>query len=225
MNLIPERAKWQWVRRIQYANRIKGFWAHWDTYASPECQFSAYNKIYRGAFLGRSKLGRFTYVTNGTVYNSTIGSFCSIGPNAIIGLGYHPTDLLSTHPAFYSKNKTAGITFASEDKYPLQPKVMIGNDVWIGAGALIRSGLKIGDGAVVGAGAVVTRDVKPFSVVAGVPAKLIRYRFSDDVIQELQSWNWWDLSVDILQLLVDDFSARNDWTVEKIKRLKDASLT
>jgi carbonic anhydrase/acetyltransferase-like protein (isoleucine patch superfamily) len=139
----------------------------------------------------------------------------------MIGLGKHPTKLLSTHPAFYSLHNASGITFVSENKFAEHSQVVIGNDVWMGAGSLILGGINIGDGAVIAAGAIVTRDVEPYSVVGGIPAKLIRYRFPENIIEELMEWKWWNLPVDVLRKLAPDFSNDTSWTMEKIWKLKE----
>ncbi len=224
MLLVPDKLMWLLYRRKFYAKNIEGFWAHWNTYATPDCEFASYNKIYQGSILGKVKLGRFTYLTNSKIGCSKIGAFCSIGPNTIIGLGKHPTNLLSTHPAFYSKNKTSGMTFALKDKFPENSEILIGNDVWIGANVLVRDDIIIGDGAIVAAGAVVTKNIQPYAIVGGVPAKLMRYRFTDDVIQELLEWKWWNLPTNVLKVLAEDFSVTDNWTSEKIKDLKKKAM-
>ncbi len=115
--------------------------------------------------------------------------------------GNHPTKrFVSVHPAFYSTLKQCGFTYVSENKYSeyrwIDPEnritVMVGNDVWIGTGVRIMEGVKIGDGAIVAAGSVVTKDVEPYSIVGGVPAKHIRYRFSEEQIKKLMKLCWWN---------------------------------
>lgn len=133
-------------------------------------------------------IGRHTYLGANVAVsnrNTSIGSFCSIAGNAAIGPSQHPLNFLSTHPFQYLKYEKLipkrKITFVSS-----QP-VTVGNDVWIGANVIIMDGLKIG------ANAVVTRDVPPYAIVGGIPARIIRYRFEPEVIEKLLTLQWWNL--------------------------------
>jgi len=165
-----------------------------------------YNTIYNDVSLSEVSLGDFTYIASGTkISRAKIGKFCSIGPDCKIGLGKHPTkSFVSTHPIFYSTLKQAQIAFADiafADKNYFEEfgNIEIGNDVWIGANAIIVDGIKIGDGAIVAAGAVVTKDVPPYAIVGGVPAKIIRYRFDKDEIAKLLELKWWDKDINYLK--------------------------
>jgi acetyltransferase-like isoleucine patch superfamily enzyme len=106
---------------------------------------------------------------------------------------------VSVHPIFYSKAKQVGLSFANEQLFEEHSPVMIGHDVWVGANAVIRCGVTIGNGCIIGAGAVVTKDVPDFSIIGGVPAKLIRKRFSDEEIVKLQKLEWWNSSSESLK--------------------------
>ncbi len=147
-----------------------------------------------------SSLGNHSYINSKSrLLNVNVGKFCSIASNVIFNLGIHPTNYISTHPAFYANNKNFK-TFA--DKIYLKeenPLIKVGNDVWIGERALIMGGIKIENGAIIAAGAVVTKDVPAFSIVGGVPAKIIRYRFSSDTIDKIQNLKWWDNNEDWLE--------------------------
>jgi acetyltransferase-like isoleucine patch superfamily enzyme len=156
--------------------------------------FGQSNRIHNFARLSNVSLGDFTYVASGAkILDATIGKFCSIGPSCKIGPGSHPSrQFVSTHPAFYSTQLQSGQTFAASELYEEYRRITIGNDVWIGDGALIMDGIAIGDGAIVGARAVVTRNVSPYSVVVGCPAKAVRMRFSPAQTEYLAALKWWD---------------------------------
>lgn len=141
----------------------------------------------------------YTYVgRNSYLANCKIGKYCSIGPGFTCAFGRHPINkFVSTHPFFYSKqynNKLKSDKFDEFKYIDSQNKTMasIGNDVWIGTNVIILDGVKVGDGAVIGAGTIVTKDVPPYSIVVGVPGRIIKYRFSDKEIDFLLKKKWWD---------------------------------
>jgi acetyltransferase-like isoleucine patch superfamily enzyme len=160
-----------------------------------DCFFGSYNVLYERATLRQVTLGDYSYIAaNARISRASIGKFCGIGPEVMIGLGMHPSrHFVSTHPAFYSRISPCGASFTEEGKFDEFKDVRIGNDVWIGARAILMDGVTVGDGAIVGAGAVVTRDVPPYAVVTGIPAKVIRYRFSNDEIDWLLKFKWWNM--------------------------------
>ncbi len=175
------------------------------------CKFGKYNLVGEYVYLYNSTLGDFTYVSNNTcIFNTEIGKFCSIAQNVSCGLGKHPThNFVSTHPAFFSDRKQAGITFVKRSVFKEYERIVIGNDVWIGANATILDGVNIQDGAIVGAGSVVTKNVPAYAIVGGVPAKIIRYRYSKREIKWLLSMNWWNKETSWLINHAKDFSDIN----------------
>ena len=141
-----------------------------------------------------SSVGRYTYVSSGSgVIHTEIGAFCSVAANVSIGGGSHAMEYVSTSPIFNEGGNVFGKNLA---KLPYSPykKTKIGNDVWIGNRAIILQGVTVGNGAVIGAGSVVTKDVPPYAVVAGNPARLIRYRFDETTVEKLENSRWWEKS-------------------------------
>jgi acetyltransferase-like isoleucine patch superfamily enzyme len=164
-------------------------------YLDGDCRFEPTVRITgKDVYLRNVSIGKYSYLGGySSIIDCSIGRYCSIASYVLIGLGVHPSkNAVSTHPAFYSTLGQAGITYADKQYFQETQPITIGNDVWIGARAIIRDGVKIGDGAIIGAGAVVVKDVAPYSVVGGVPAELIRYRFSRPEINFLLKFKWWD---------------------------------
>ncbi len=146
-----------------------------------------------------SKVGRYSYISSGSgVIHAEVGAFCSVAANVSIGGGSHAMDFVSTSPVFNAGGNTFGVNLAKIPFAPYKP-TKIGNDVWIGNRAIVLQGVTVGDGAVIGAGSVVTKDVPPYAIVAGNPARLIRYRFDEETVEKLQKSKWWTFSDKKLQ--------------------------
>ena len=157
------------------------------------CTMGRHTQLNPPYILHNVAIGDYTYLSrHALVANTTIGKFCSIGPNLCCGQGLHPTAGVSTHPMFYSPAKQNGVTLSPEPQFTETKQTNIGNDVYIGANVFILDGVTIGDGAVIGAGAVVTRDIPPYAIAVGVPAHVIKYRFDPDTIQALLQRQWWN---------------------------------
>lgn len=157
-------------------------------------------RIHQRSKADDSEIGDFTYISSDThIQSATIGKFCSIGPNTVIGYGEHPVNFISTSPVFYHTGIIFGKTFAEEEKFDRNKRVTIGNDVWIGANVFIKSGVVVGDGCVIAAGAVVVKDMPPYTIAGGVPARVIRPRFPEDIIRSLVEIKWWNWTNDKLQ--------------------------
>lgn len=114
-------------------------------------------------------------------------------------MGIHPLDNISTSSIFTSHKNGTGVPWASNNIFQEFKEIEIGNDVWIGQRVMIMGGVHVGNGAVIGAGAIVTKDVPPYAIVGGIPAKLIRYRFPENVIQQLEESKWWLLEGSVLK--------------------------
>lgn len=170
------------------------------------------NYIGKDTCLSNVQVGFGSYVNSGCdISNTRIGRYTSIGARVTTELGSHPIDgkHVAMHPAFYSKAAAQGFCYAEENTYDEMKyldegsriQVIIGNDVWIGNNVSILEGVTVGDGAVVAAGSVVTKDVEPYGIYAGIPARKIRNRFPDDKVKSLLNLKWWDKSEDELRKL------------------------
>jgi len=173
-----------------------------------QCLIGNYCKIFDGCFLYKSSLGDYSYSNmNTSILRSTIGKYCSIASNVYIGPTSHPLDKISTHPFLFLK--CYGF-IEDDDQTVLKTRegasTHLGNDVWVGQGAVIMPGVNIGDGAVIGAHSAVTKDVEPYSIVMGLPAKHYRYRFEKDIVDELVIIKWWDWEQSKIKENIEDFN-------------------
>lgn len=177
-------------------------------------------KINRAVKVYKSQIGKYTYVGKRTsIVNASIGSYCSIASNCSIGLAKHSQKCISTSPLFTSKYNGTGFKWTDGNYFIEYSPIQIGNDVWIGDSVIIPTGVKIGHGAVIGAGAVVTKDVAPYAIVAGVPARVIKYRFEPEVIDKLLEIKWWELPESALRNEIKLFQEENI-TIEMVEKLK-----
>ena len=165
--------------------------------------FDAPVRIYGNAVLKRNVgVGCFSFINGGTTVfsNTRIGNFCSIGKNCEIGAVDHPIDWLSTSPFQYNMRLHFPDVIDKYDDFH-QIKVQrplntaIGHDVWVGSLVIIKKEIHIGTGAIVAGGAVVVKDVPPYSIVGGVPAKILKYRFSEVIIERLLKSKWWHRNI------------------------------
>ncbi len=178
-------------------------------------RYEGYSSIADYSLIRDSNIGYGTYLSQNCIVDKTvIGRYCSIANDVVIGVGHHPSSVwVSTYPAFYMDlTNVTNFTFhRGPEKYPPFRMVSdndfckIGHDVWIGRGVTIVSGVTVGNGAIIGAGAVVLKDVAPYEIVGGIPAKHIRYRFSEQQIEVLDKIQWWNKNPEWLREHYNDF--------------------
>ena len=176
-------------------------------------RFGGYNSIGDRTVFG-GELGSNSYIGGDGFLIARIGSYCSIGNGVKTVFGRHPSGgFVSTHPVFFSLEKKNGNTYVTEQKYdeaPLHPgehvPLIIGHDVWIGSGVTFVGRITVGDGAIIAANATVIRDVAPYTIVGGVPAGVIRKRFTDEQIRFLLAYRWWDKPEEWLRVHADEFA-------------------
>ena len=153
------------------------------------------SKVESGSQFVNSTMDKYSFCGyDCNIVNSSIGSYCSIADNVIIGPSSHPLNWVSTSPAFYYGRDSIPKNLAKLDFNPGEKITVVESDVWIGTNVLIKSGVTIGVGAVIGMGSVVTKDVLPYSIVAGVPAKQIGTRFDKGIVDRLLKSKWWEKS-------------------------------
>lgn len=201
-----------WRFFMSFKLRRKGVSVSPNVHFSPKTFFEGYNAIAPGSVVSGAYIGRYSYVGNRSdLHNCKIGRFCSIAPGVKIIVDVHPSSVyVSTFPSFYSTHRTKAPSYVSKTKFEEHLSIdnydaVIGNDVWIGTNAMIKGGVRIGDGAIVAFGSIVTKDVPPYAIVGGVPAKVIKYRFTEEQIEKLLDIQWWNKSDEWLKTHVDEF--------------------
>ena len=226
------------VRKLELKNRTGSFFYPGSdisrkTVVGKNCHI--YGKAIRSVLEGYnvihgelydSYIGYASFVSpNSKLDFCSIGRYCSIGNHVHVIRGNHPSrEWVSTSPCFFSTRKQSGFSYTKkqhfeEFKWIDEKKkicVEIGNDVWIGDHALIMEGVHIGNGAIIAAGAVVVKDVPDYAIVGGNPAKLIRYRFSEEDIKYLQDLRWWDKDPEIIE--------KNAGYFVSVSRLKEKAV-
>jgi phosphonate metabolism protein (transferase hexapeptide repeat family) len=172
-----------------------------------DCVLGRFSDVGERVVMAECKLGDYSYVERGAeaIY-TTIGKFCAIASNTRLNALSHPISRITQHKISYRPNEYfvgAKLDKAFREKRQ-KARVVIGHDVWIGHGAVVMPGISIGHGAVVAAGAVVTMDVEPYAIVAGVPARRIKWRFSKSIRKRIIALAWWDWEHDRLAAAVAD---------------------
>lgn len=164
-------------------------------------------KVNAGSHVVNTRMDRYSYCGyDCEIVEADIGAFCSIAGRVAIGGARHPEAWVSTSPAFHFGRGSIRKDLARLDYDAASPRTRIDSDVWIGYGAMVRSGVHIGVGAVVGMGSVVTKDVAPYTVVAGNPAREIRRRFDEPTVTRLLDSRWWELPGETLERLAGLFN-------------------
>lgn len=199
--------------KIKFCGKLQ---FNYNSKISKTSSFEGANKVFSCSSFGGS-MGYGSYIGHHCHLGAQIGRFTSIAPFVHSNHGIHPATYpyATTSPAFYSLQKQCGMTFANRQTLPeFLEMPIIGNDCWIGENVFICGGVTIGDGAVVLAGAVVTKDIPPYAVVGGVPASVIKYRYSEEDIKFLLEFRWWDRSIDWLKEhweLLNDINKLKEW--------------
>lgn len=198
----------------KFTNQIASVWGRRGTKVSPlailhDVQFDKTSSIRSLVKMERASIGKCSSIgTLSAAYDCEIGKFCSIARECYIGGASHPLDWVSTSGCFYLKSNFTGVCYHEAD-YNWHTRTKIGNDVWLGIRTIILGGITIADGAVIGAGSVVTKDVGPYEIWAGNPARFIRKRFDDETIHKLLEAQWWDWEDEKLYCSGEFFSNPN----------------
>ncbi|HFQ5034198.1 TPA: CatB-related O-acetyltransferase [Vibrio vulnificus] len=169
--------------------------------------------VEKQCLISNSHIGVYSYIGNESrIFGTDIGNFSSIGPRVIIGENEHLMNKITTSNYLHSEFARKEYTTTNSRR------TSIGSDVWIGAGAFIKKGINIGHGSVVGAYSVVTKDVPPYAIVCGIPANIIKFRFTEHVIEKLLTINWWDKDI---KLILENKAAFDEANFDNLIRLKD----
>ncbi|NVJ69418.1 MAG: CatB-related O-acetyltransferase [Alphaproteobacteria bacterium] len=214
MNISPTAAK---TLEERYQLRSSGFRLRGPLKFEPEA------RIWTARRIQSVQIGRYSSISpEACVIRVVMGRYCSVGHRVEIGMSRHPVGWLTTSAATYEPAKISPTLPKANYAFESAPEdTTMGNDVWIGAHALIPGGIKIGTGAIVAAGAVVTKDVPPYAIVGGNPARVIKYRVDEDLIEPLLESKWWDYDIfgaSSLGEIKFDHPAEALETIEKLKQ-------
>lgn len=202
--MVKKIVRYLWLNLKLVNKKIK---FPFNSHISFSSKFEGQSKIGHGTYFVGS-LGYGSYIGSNCLISGSVGRFCSIASNVKVIYATHPIQkFVSTHPVFYSLLKQNGTTFVQKQGYDefiyVDPigkiPVKIGNDVWIGDGVTIMGGVTIGDGAVVLTNSTITKDVPPYAIVGGLPARIINTRFDEETINLLLQYRWWDLDINWLK--------------------------
>lgn len=181
---------------------------------SPKAKLNRQVKAYQ------SNVGSYSYVGSKTeLICADIGKFCSIAHKCYIGLGNHSINNISTSPIFTSSKNATGHSWSNTNAFHEFDRVTIGNDVWIGVEVIVMGGIKVGNGAIIGAGSIVTKNIPDYAVVVGVPAKIIKYRFEQPIIEKLMTIKWWNFPEDKLKRKLNLFQ-KEQLSLDDLKKLE-----
>lgn len=205
------KSVWRYIHRKKLEK--SKVYLHSSVIFNRNTSFDGCNRIHENAVISGSSIGRFTYIGRNTkILCSAIGSFSSIAHDVNVEIYTHPSKgFISTSPVFFSTLGQCVESFVSKNKF-VEAKTVdgnyckIGNDVWIGSQVQILGGVTIGDGAIVAMGSIITKDVPPYAVVGGVPAKIIRYRYTEDKIAQLLEFQWWNKELSWIKENVENFA-------------------
>lgn len=202
------------IKKLTHKNIA--FNAIWDK----SSKFTDFTHLKRGCRLINSSIGKYSRVgINCKVVNTTMGNYSVLSANCQAGVGQHPTNYLTYHSIFYKKGN-----WGWHDDWVKYPEgfqenkpITIGNNVWVGTRVIILDGVTIGDNSIVASGAIVTKDVPPYSIVGGIPAKVIKTLFDEDMRKRLDEIQWWNLPDEEITRCIDLFHIPNP-TVDDINR-------
>lgn len=173
-----------------------------------DCEFGRYTEVDARVSISETRMDDYSYVMrDAMIWNAEIGKFANIAACVRINATHHPMERATLHHFTYRANDYWDDADQEADFFRRRRalRVRIGHDTWIGHGATILPGVSVGDGAVIGSGAVVSRDVAPYTIVGGVPARLIRERFPADIVTRMQALAWWNWNHDRLRETLEDF--------------------